>query len=227
MAAKKSKKTARSVSARKKAETASLVVETSVQMPKKSSRKTLYWLILVGALLGLGYYFKSIFVAATVNGEPIARLSVIQEVEKQGGRQILDTLVNERLIMQEARAQGINVTQADTDAEISLIEEQVQAQGQTLDEILTLQGMTREDLNKQMKIQVIVKKLMEDKVSISDDEVVAYMEENKDYLPEASDEAQLKEQVREQLTQQKMSEQFQTLLTDLKEKASVNYFVKY
>lgn len=227
MAAKKSKKTVKSASARKKAETASFVAETPAQMPKKSSRKTLYWLILVGALLGLGYYFKSIFVAATVNGEPIARLSVIQEVEKQGGRQILDTLVNERLIMQEARAQGINVTQADTDAEISLIEEQVQAQGQTLDEILTLQGMTREDLNKQMKIQVIVKKLMEDKVSISDDEVVAYMEENKDYLPEASDEAQLKEQVREQLTQQKMSEQFQALLTDLKEKASINYFVKY
>lgn len=194
---------------------------------KKSSRKTFYILIALGVIVGVGYYFKSLFIAATVNGEPIARLSVIQEVEKQGGKQILETLINERLIMQEARTKGVNVTQEEVDAEIASIEDQVKTQGQTLDQVLALQGVSREEFDKQVKIQVIIKKLVADKISVTDEDISKYMEDNKDYLPEASDEAELKAQVKEQLTQQKISEEFQTLLTDLRTNAKVNYFVSY
>ena len=43
-------------------------------------------------------YSKGLLVAATVNGSPISRWAVIGNLEKQAGKQALDSLITEKLI---------------------------------------------------------------------------------------------------------------------------------
>src|SRR5690349_14247110 len=64
------------------------------------------YVLFIIAILALGallYVGRGLFVAAVVNGQPISRISVIKETEKQSGKQALDTIVRNTLIEQEAR----------------------------------------------------------------------------------------------------------------------------
>src|SRR3989339_1797585 len=77
------------------------------------------------------FFAKGIFVAATVNGSPISRLSVIQELEKQGGKQTLEAIIDKKLIETELSKQKVTATKDEVDAEIEKIKTQVTAQGGT------------------------------------------------------------------------------------------------
>lgn len=187
-----------------------------------------FFAVLVGIIvIGLLYYFKGLFVAATVNNKPIFRPLVVKELEKQYGQDTLDSLITESLINQEAVKNNIVVSQDDIDSQIKEIEDNLKAQGQDLDSALKLRGMTKDDLTKQIKIQKMVEQLLADKISVTDDEINKYIEDNQSSLPENLTGDDLKNTVKTQLTQQKLSTEFQTWITDLKSKAKINYFVSY
>ncbi|MDP2628319.1 MAG: hypothetical protein Q8P15_00280, partial [Nanoarchaeota archaeon] len=84
----------------------------------------------------LAFSLKGLFVAALVNGQPITRLSVIGELEKQGGQQTLASLVNQALIFQEAKRKNVEVSQKEIDEEAKKIEEVLKQQGQDLNTAL-------------------------------------------------------------------------------------------
>ena len=97
------------------------------------------------------YRFKGLVVAATVNGEPVSRLAVISQLEKEDGKNVLDNeLVIKTLILQEANKEKITVTSAELTAKEAQINDQLKTQGQDLDSVLATQGMTKADLNDQM-----------------------------------------------------------------------------
>ena len=60
---------------------------------KSFNRKKIILIAALIAAISLGYLGKGLFVAALVNGMPISRLTVVKELEKQGGSQTLDNLV--------------------------------------------------------------------------------------------------------------------------------------
>src|SRR3989344_5775011 len=104
------------------------------------------------------YFFKGLFVAATVNGEQISRIAVIREIEKQNGKATLESLITKKLILQDAKKNNISITQADIEGEINKISANLKNQGTTLDKALEAQGMTRTQLNEEIKIQLIIQK---------------------------------------------------------------------
>ncbi|OGD63744.1 hypothetical protein A2160_03650 [Candidatus Beckwithbacteria bacterium RBG_13_42_9] len=181
-------------------------------------------------LLALAYYYKNLFVVAMVNNQPITRLAVISELEKKQGKQALDNLVTESLIIQEAQKQKVSVTTAEENNELTKIEDSLKSQNMTLEQALQLQGMTKDDLLKQIKIQKIIEKILGKDIQVTDDEVNKYLEDNKDSMPKnpTQDELnKLKDNVKQQLIQQKLGEKFQTWLDDLKSKAKIDYFLNY
>lgn len=180
-------------------------------------------IILVAALL---YTFRSLFIVATVNGQPISRLTVVTELEKQGGKQTLTTLVTKTLIEQEAAKKRITVSQKDIDEEIKKIEASLAKQGQTLDQVLQLQGMSRDALVSQIRIQKLVEKLVGN-VPVTDKEVAAYIETNKSTIAETSNMDEVKKSVKLQLQQQKVNEKAQALIQKLQKDAKINYFLQY
>ncbi len=192
----------------------------------KNNKK--FIVILVFLLLAFGvYYFKSLFVAATVNGLPIRRYSVINQLEDLYGQQVLDSLITKELIKQEARNKNITVNDSELDQEISNIEKQFSASGQSLDDTLALQNMSRETFREQIFLQKLVEKLLGDKINVADEEVDKYIEENKEFFPEGSDPDALREDVFNQLKQDKLSTEFQTWIQEIRQNSSINYFVEY
>jgi foldase protein PrsA len=178
-------------------------------------------------VIALAFYFRGLFVVAIVNGQPITRLSIIQELEKQGGRQALDTLVNQLLIEQEAKKKNVEVSPEEVEGAIKEIEDSLKEQGQDLNTVLSIQGMSRDDFVKQLEIRTLVEKLLADQIKVTDKEVEEYLEQNKEVLPEGVEDNELRKQVEDQLKQQKLGSQSQEWIDNLNKEANINYFINY
>lgn len=174
-----------------------------------------------------GYFLKGFFVAALVNGKPISRIRVIRELEKTQGLAVIDNIVTEELIRQEARKLKISVSKADVDAEIATIEESLKSQSQNLDEILAAQGMTRSELVKNIELQKLIEKILTDEVTVTDEEVQKYIDDNKASFPEGTNMEEVKTLVKQQLVQQKVSSEFQAWIDGVKKASKINILVKY
>lgn len=191
------------------------------------SRKYLLPLVIL-VILGILYLFRGFFIAATVNGQPIGRLSVIQELEKQGGKRALDNIITKTLIIQEGNKKNITVSQKEIDEQIKTIESNLKKQGMNIDQALQAQGMTRSALNEELKIQITVQKLVGDKVTVTDKEVQDYIEQNKEFLQATSpDQEPDAAQVREQIKQQKLQKKTQDFIEALRKNAKISYFTAY
>jgi foldase protein PrsA len=200
---------------------------TTTQPQAVKLRKSYVALIIIIVLLGAAlYYYRGLFVAAVVNGQPISRLEVVQQAEKQSGKQTLDTLVRDALIEQEAKKENVTVSDQEVNAEITTLQNNLKKQGQSLDDVLATQGMSQDDLRRLIKLDKLVQKLVGKDVKVSDQEVNDYIAKNKDTLP-AADDATLKKQVKAQLTQQKTNEAVQTWLANVQKQANIVYFVQY
>lgn len=190
-------------------------------------RRQIIFALIVLLFSAFLYFFKGLFIVATVNGQPISRLAVVSELEKQGGKQTLDSMITQMLILQEAKNKNVTVSQKEIDEEVKKIEESLSKQGQNLDSALALQGMSRKALELQIKIQKVVDKLLGKDISVTDKEVDEYIEKNKELLPQDQKPEELKAQINQQLKQQKLQQKFQSFITDLKSKAKINYFIQY
>ena len=184
-------------------------------------------LVLIALAIGFAlYYYRGLLVAATVNGNPISRLSVINELEGRSGKAALDSLIIKKLINDEFAAKNLSINEGDVDSKVKEIEDQLKVQGQTLESALSAEGMSKNALREQIRIQLKLEKLAEAEVNISDEDVNKYIEENK--IPIEKDKgAETKNQIKEQLRQQKLQEVIPTIIQNLKSQAKINYIVNY
>ncbi len=182
--------------------------------------------VLLAVVLG-AWFGKGLVVAATVNGAPISRMSVVKELEKQSGKAALESLIRKKLIDDEVRGKNISVSKEEIDQEMKKIEAQVALQGGTLNDVLQQQGMTEEQLREQIDVQKKIEKLLGDKVSVSDAEVEAYVTKNKIEFPKDKKQEEAKAALKEQIQQQKFQQEAQKWVADLTAKAKIQYYVNY
>lgn len=181
-------------------------------------------IIVVGLVL---FYARSLFIVAIVNGQPISRISVIGELEKRDGKQTVNSLITQTLILQEAKKRNIDVSAAEIKDMTKQLEDSLKKQGQNLDTALSLQGMTRNDLETQLRIRKLVEKMLAKDVKVTDKEVNDYVEKNKATIPENLKPDEATKAARQQLEQQKLSAKAQSFIQDLQSKAKIQYFVNY
>ena len=174
---KATKSTAASKAKTKPAETkVTSEAKTQTQKGIKIKVKTLLTVIVLVALGVVGYIYKGQFVVATVNGQPICRWKLIKELEDQYGQQVLQGLITEKMISQEAEELGVVVTDEEIDAEIKKIKDEFLAQGSSLEAALAMQGLTLEDVKEGMRPQLIMTKIIEASVEVTDGDVVSLPE---------------------------------------------------
>ena len=210
-------------------------LKSAVKSPKivvKLPKKILLTVLILLAVAIMIYFGGKLFFAASVNGRLISRFSVIKSLEKQGGKTTLDTIILKTLINQEAKKRKVDVTEKELDTELLKIESNVTSQGTTLEALLLQQGMTKKDLANEIKLQLLVTKMVSDKVSVTEKEIDDYLTGQKEQfsLSSTTEEAApeiTKEQAKEAVKQQKLQTEIQTFVADLKAKAKINYFIKY
>jgi len=186
-------------------------------------------ILILLAAFGLGMLLRGVIIAASVNGIPITRCKVIKQLESTQGKTTLEALVNEALVQQELKKQNINVPQEEIDAQMKEIEDSISSSGQDLEELLEMQGLTRQQLESDIKTQLGAEKLLSDKVEVTDEEVAEYIETNVDMFPEDLDTTteEFNTQVKESLRQQKLTTEFSTWLQAIKDTADIKYYVDY
>lgn len=226
--AKTSKKTASKSTASKKSLSESSTVEPQKEKISVKNGKVIALAAVIIVLIVLVLYlFKGVFVAATVNGEPITRIAVVKALEKQSGTMVLENMITKKLILQEAKNRNINVSQADIDAEIKKISDSLKKQGTTLEKAMEAQGMAKAELNDEIKVQIALRKMTESDIKVSDKEIQDFITANESQFAEGSTDAQKKVLALSQLKQQKASEKSQQLITDLQKKAKIMHFAGY
>ena len=200
------------------------------ESPKRKIRvsrraiKILLFLVALGTAL---YFSKDLFVAAIVNGKPISRFAIVKSLEKTGGKQILDNLVIETLVAQEAKKNKIEVTDDEIIGEIAKIKQTLEEQGVSLDTALSERGLTLTELYKQITLQKQLEKILASRVNVTDEEIDNYIETNSKYYEDIEDKDELRAQVAEQLKQEKLGVEYQNWINDAKGKANIKYFGYY
>src|SRR3989344_1260200 len=200
--------------------------QIETKAPKTISIKTVIIILVVLILAGLAFYYKSLFIAAMVDSRPISRFAVIRRIEKQSGKLALDAIINEMLIGKEARVKGITVNNDEVEEQLKTIEAQITAQGGTLDSALGAEGLTRDDLKRQIIVQKQAEKILAETIQVSDNEVEASIAETGLTIPTGQEEV-TRNQIREQLLAEKRGAAFNQFITDLRAKAKINYYINY
>ncbi len=184
--------------------------------------KKIYLILLIAGILLLGVYKKSWFVAATVNGSPITNLELLQKLNQQFRNQTLTQMINEKVILDEARKNNATPMQSEIDKKIAELETSVGGKD-TLDSLLAQQGQTRTSLRDQVRIQLAITKLYDSQATVSAEEVSKFLEQNKDQL-KATDSASQEKEAMSTLKQQKLSQIFTQKFQELKTKANIKIF---
>lgn len=181
-----------------------------------------YILLVVAGLILLLASKKELIIAAMVNGQPISNIELQLRLNQQFRAQVLDQMITEKIILDEAAKNNAIPTDADIDKKIAEIETQVGG-AQALDSLLTGQGQTRASVKKQLQLPLALDNLYAKEATVSADEIEKFLEANKDFL-KASDSASQAKEAENTLRQQKISQISAKKFQELKLKANVKIF---
>ncbi len=175
--------------------------------------------IVIIILLLLAFPLRFLIVPAMVNGQPIFSWEYISELHQKAGSEILTQMINQKLIEQEISNQNIQIAQNEIDEQIKKIEDSIGTESGGLDAALSLQGMTKNDLIKQIKLQLQLEKLVKGTITISDEEIKSELAQNPTIytgLTEIDAATTAAENLRSQTMSQSFSQWFQKLQKDAK-----------
>lgn len=177
-------------------------------------------LILIGAV---GLRYKYFIVPASVNGQPIFFWEYFTKLHQIAGEQVLDQVITERLIKQQALREGVTVTKEQLAEEESKLEEQF-AQAGGLQVVLVSQGITRQEFERQMRLGLLVRSILLKTASVSAQQVDQEYDDNKaQYENLQEDEA--KRKIRETLENQHAQNEVTPWLENLKLNSRVEIYL--
>lgn len=113
-------------------------------------------------------------VIARANGEAITQKEFYQQLEQSAGQMVLDRMITKLLVSQAAKEKAITVSPQEVESRIDWLKEQY---GPQFMDMVKEQGMTEQDLQHELKYDIMLSKLV-----ISDEDIEKYFKENKSRL---------------------------------------------
>ena len=160
---------------------------------------------------------------ASVNGVEISKDMLYDEMIKTGGAPLLDNMITEELLNQQAEEQGIKVTDTDVDDEITMYKKNFPTD-EEWNATLVQRGTTEEKLRVELVKEIQLRKLLEPQTPVTEEEINTFYTENLEAM--STEEKvptldEMKEEIRYQLVYQKLSEVFPTWIEEIKAKAKI------
>lgn len=185
------------------------------------SKKLATVILLVGLVI-LGLVKKNWFVAGLINGSPITNFELQQRLNEQFKTQVLNQITDEKIVLQEAKKQGIFISDTEVQARIAQLEAKFGG-AQVLDNLLSQQGQTRKSIKNQIKVQIAVEKLYDKEATYSAEEVDEFIKKNKKQL-QSTESASQKLEATAIIKQQKLSQIIKDKFEQLKQQAKIQLF---
>lgn len=146
----------------------------------KKVKKYILTLAIVGIVMGLAACTSEELVAR-VGKEKVTKEEFYNELVAQNGPQVLESLIADKLRVIEVKEQNINISKDELDAELENYKEFYGGE-EGFQAALTYFRLTeesiREDLREGLELEILVKPY----VTITDEEINTYFEENKESL---------------------------------------------
>lgn len=195
--------------------------------PTNMTRRIFPWrAVLIGAVVLLGiaaFVNKGWVVAAVVDGAPLFSWDLNKTLRTRYGQQTLEGMIGEALIAKEAKKSGVTIT----DEELKSKQKEILASLGTevnLEDFLKFQGLTEEDFNQQLRVQLMVERLLTKNLTLTDADIDNYIATNRALLT-ATEPAQLKEEAKKAIIGNVVSEKLQPWFLELRQKAKIMKFL--
>jgi len=146
---------------------------------------------------------------AMVNGERITRKAFLDKLESQAGAQILQEMINETLLAQEAKKAGVSITQERVDEELAKVKTNL---GDQYEYVLSMYGMTEDSLRMTLQQNLLAYGISTKDIVVTEDQIAADYKANPDYYLEPA-------QVRASHILVRTKEEAQEVLNELKKGA--------
>ena len=180
--------------------------------------KKRYLLILASVVFLLGACSdKENKTVATVNDVEITQGQLDEALRKQYGVEVLELLMTNEIIRQEAEAQKVEITDEELDAEYQEYADFYGGEDALLESLATY-NMTKDDILNDITTYLLTVKLIEKDITLTDEEIQSYYEENKDRLITDDGEQlafeDVKEDVRAALLEERIDAEYGTWLDE-------------
>lgn len=120
-------------------------------------------------------------IVGSVGGEKITKEELYDYMVKENGETALDSLMADKIISLESKSKNIEVTEAEIQEEVDKAIEQSGGQA-AFEQSLQYYGYTMESLKENIRKTINIRKLLEPGITISEEDMKAYFDENKESL---------------------------------------------
>jgi foldase protein PrsA len=156
-------------------------MDNTNSVPKKGKIKTLYLAIL--SVILIAAIIMSIFllkndVVAKVGKESISKDELNELLVEQYGTAALDTLITNKMIEQESKKEKVTITDEEKAFELQALIDSYGGEV-AFNTALEENGMDKADIEKEVNQYITIKKLLEPRIKITDEEMKTYFTENK------------------------------------------------
>ncbi|MDW7617163.1 peptidylprolyl isomerase [Peribacillus simplex] len=121
---------------------------------------------------------------ASIDGEKISKDELYDALVAEYGADTLDLLITNKLVELEAEKEGIKIKDEEIQKEIDTMAESY-GDEKSLKEQLEASGSSMEALKNDIVVYLQMKKLIEPRITVTDDEISTYFEDNKDTFAQA------------------------------------------
>lgn len=116
---------------------------------------------------------------ATVEGENISKDDLYDFLVKSGGQEALSALIDEKVIALEVKKEKIKIADEDIEKELAVSIENAGGE-EAYKAALEQNGLTEQDLKDNIIQYLSIRKLVEPRIEITDDEIETYFKENQE-----------------------------------------------
>ena len=118
-------------------------------------------------------------IVAKINDEVITKDEFYDYLVKKNGVELLDALISDKIVNAEIKKAKIEIKDEDIEAEINEIKE-TNGGEEAFNQALQYYGFTVDEFRDNIAMNMKIKKLLEPNITIEEDEILNYFEENKD-----------------------------------------------
>lgn len=115
---------------------------------------------------------------ATVDGEKITKEDLNEKLVEAYGEKTLETMIDDKIVALEVKKEKISVSKEEIDEEFEVFVENAGGED-AFNAAMEQSGITEKVFKEDIKQYLSIRKLMEPRIKITDEEIEAYFEENK------------------------------------------------
>ncbi len=146
------------------------------------SKKWLYPLVIAGVLmLATGCSQVKEEIVATVGGEKITKEELYDTLVKASGQQALELMIEDKVIAMELKKEKVTVSDEEVEAEFAA---HIEGNGgeEAFTAALEQNGLTEKEYKESINEYLAIRKVVEPRIKITDEDIKAYFDENKETL---------------------------------------------